>query len=86
MAMTTYNMRTRRKLLTEDAKRLSDECANRAKVRESARAMCRCSSLINERDALRLAEAGFGWEDVRGSRWSPRVSDTLAKQLVLGIT
>lgn len=84
--MTTYNMRTKCRTLSEEVKRSAAAQADREKVRQAARNMCRLSSLINERDALRLAEAGYGWEEVRGAKWSPRVSDSLAKQLVLGIT
>lgn len=82
----TYNMRKKVRLSPTllEAERKDFMISSRNKVRDAARERCRYSSLINERDALKLAEAGYGWEDVRGPTYAPRVTETLAKQLVLG--
>lgn len=56
----------------------------REQVRDAARDRCRYSHLTNERDACRLAEAGYGWQYVRGPEFAKRIDDKLARQLVLG--
>ncbi len=70
---------------TEELRKMREVDFRRKEILRAAREHCRMSSLPNERDALRLAEAGYGWEEVRGDFRFPRVSDALAKRLVLGL-